>query len=63
MLQKELDSIQDEHLINTIKSILAFAKSKSGGAILEPFSIGDYQKRAEQSEEDTRIGRFLDIDD
>ena len=28
LIQKELESVRDEHLINSIKSILAFAKSK-----------------------------------
>jgi predicted RND superfamily exporter protein len=63
MIQEELDSVQDEHLINAIKSILAFAKSKNDGTIFESFSIADYQKRAEQSEEDIRMGRFVNIDD
>jgi hypothetical protein len=63
MIQEELESVQDENLINAVKSILAFAKSKSDGTIFEPFSIADYQKRAEQSEEDIRMGRYVNIDD
>jgi hypothetical protein len=43
--------------------MLAFTKSKNSDTILQPFSIADYQKRAEKSEEDVRMERFLDIDD
>lgn len=63
MIQKELESVQDEHLINSIKSILAFAKSKKNIPTLKPFSVEEYRKRAEISEEDIKMGRFVNIDD
>lgn len=63
MIQKELESVHDEHLINSIKSILAFARSKKDVSSLQPFSIAEYRNRAEISEEDIRMKRFVNIDD
>jgi len=62
-IQKELELIQDENLINSIKSILAFAKTQKSTAHLSPFTVDEYKKRAEQSEQDIILGRFTDVDD
>ena len=62
-IQKELELIQDENLINSIKSLLAFAKKQKTAAVLSPFTVDEYKKRAEQSEQDIKLGRFIDVDD
>lgn len=61
-IQKELELIQDENLINSIKSLLAFAKKQKTAAVLSPFTVDEYKKRAEQSEQDIKMGRFIDVD-
>lgn len=62
-IQKDLELIADENLINSIKSILEFAKKQKKDIVFKPFSIEEYKKRAEQSEEDIKMGRFINIDD
>ena len=62
-IQKELELIQDENLIFSIKSLLGYAKKQKQQTFLEPFSIENYKKRAEQSEEDIKFKRFVNIDD
>lgn len=61
--QKELELIQDENLINSIKSILAYAKKQKENTLFKPFSIEEYKKRAEQSEIDIKMGKFINVDD
>ncbi len=62
-IQKDLKLIADENLINSIKSILKFTKKKKSDIVCKPFSVEEYKKRAEQSEEDIKMGRFINIDD
>lgn len=62
-IQKDLELMQDENLISTIKSLLAFAKTEKMKNQFMPLSIEDYKNRAEQSEEDIKMGRFINIDD
>ncbi len=62
-IQKELELVYDENLINSIKSLLAYAKGQKQNVTLKPFSVEEYRKRAEQSEEDIKMGRFINIDD
>ncbi len=62
-IQKDLELIADENLINSIKSILEFAKKQKNDIVFKPFSVEEYKKRAEQSEEDIKMGRFINIDD
>ena len=62
-IQKDLELITDENLINSIKSILEFAKKQKNDIVFKPFSVEEYKKRAEQSEEDIKMGRFINIDD
>ena len=42
-IQKELEFVKDEHLINSIKSILAYAKKQKKEMHFAPFSIDEYQ--------------------
>lgn len=46
-IQKDLELIHDENLINSIKSLLAFAKKQKQNIVYNPFSIEEYKKRAE----------------
>ena len=62
-IQKDLELMQDENLISTIKTLLAFAKTQKKQSQFLPFSIEEYRNRAEQSEEDIKMGRFINIDD
>ncbi len=62
-IQKELEFVKDEHLINSIKSILAYAKKQKSDKHFAPFSIDEYKKKAALSEEDIITGRFVNIDD
>lgn len=62
-IQKELELIHDENLINAIKSLLAFAKRQKEHVVFLPFSVEEYKKRAAQSEEDIKMGRFINVDD
>jgi hypothetical protein len=62
-IQKELELVYDENLINSIKSLLAYAKGQKQNVTFKPFSVEEYRKRAEQSEEDIKMGRFINIDD
>ena len=62
-IQKDLELMQDENLISTIKTLLAFAKTQKKQNQFLPFSIEEYRNRAEQSEEDIKMGRFINIDD
>ncbi len=55
--------MQDENLISTIKSLLAFVKTEKMKNHFMPFSTEEYKNRAEQSEEDIKMGRFINIDD
>jgi len=62
-IQQELELIHDENLINSIKSILAFAKKQKSATLFNPFTVEEYKKRAEQSEQDIKMGRFIDVDE
>ncbi len=62
-LQKDLELVQDENLINSIKSILAFAKEQRNNVVFQPFSFQEYVSRAVQSEQDIKFGRFINVDD
>lgn len=62
-IQKELELVQDENLIFSIKSLLVYAKKQVQKSFLEPFSIENYKKRARQSDDDIKFKRFVNIDD
>jgi hypothetical protein len=61
-IKKELDEIQDENLIKTIKSLLNFAKDKKYESGLKPMSITQYRARANASERDIKKGKLKDIE-
>lgn len=62
-IQKDLELIHDENLINSIKSLLDFAKKQKQIIAFKPFSVDEYKQRAIQSEEDIKMGRFINVDD
>ncbi len=62
LIKKELEEIQDESLIQTIKSLLKFARKKSYESGLNPMAVKEYQARAEASENDIQAGRVKDIE-
>jgi DNA-binding transcriptional regulator YhcF (GntR family) len=61
-ITKELEEIQDESLIQTIKSLLKFARKKSYESRLKPMTIKEYKSRAEASEKDIKAGRVKKIE-
>ncbi len=62
-IQKDLELIKDENLINSIKSILLNAKNNILEQKFKPISVEEYKKRAEHSEEDIKMGRIVNVDD
>ena len=50
LLKKELDRINDEHLINAIKEIIKFSNQKQEEEILKPFTKKQVISRALVSE-------------
>ena len=61
-IKRELEEIQDESLIQTIKSLLKFARKKTYESRLKPMTIKEYRGRAEASEKDIKAGRVKDIE-
>ena len=61
-IKRELEEIQDESLIQTIKSILKFARKKNYESKLKPMTLKKYKSRAEASEKDIKAGRIKDIE-
>ena len=62
-LKKELDKIEDESLIQAIKSLLSFAKKRDYELHLKPMTIEEYKARIESSENDIKEGRVINIED
>ncbi len=61
-IKKELEEIQDESLIQTIKSILKFARKKNYESRLKPMTTKEYRASAVASEKDIKAGRVKDIE-
>jgi hypothetical protein len=62
ILKKELEEIEDESLIQTLKSILKFARKKSYESKLKPMNVKEYLTRAKASEKNIKAGKFKDIE-
>ena len=62
-LKKELDSIEDENLLNAIHELLAYAKKKTVRERLVPMSIEEFRRRAEESEHAVSEGRIESVED
>ena len=50
-------------LLVQLNQYLRLQKKQKSNIVFKPFSIDEYKKRAEQSEDDIKMGRFIDIDD
>ena len=62
-IKKELEELNDEALVEAIKKLLKFAKTKPPGKLYNPITEEDYIKRAMVAEEDIKYNRLTDIDD
>ena len=58
----ELEELKDEALIETIKTLLSFARQCIYESNIKPISTEEYKNRALKSDEDIKIGRIIDID-
>lgn len=62
-IQKDLELLHDENIINSIKSLLSFAKKEKATQVLKSFTLDEYKERANLSEKDIKAGRLINIDD
>ncbi len=62
IIKKELEEMQDESLVQTIKSLLKFAHKKTYESTLKPMTTAQYRARATASEKDIKAGRVKDIE-
>ncbi len=61
-ISRQLEMMNDEQLIEAIKKIMAFARTKSYEADLKPMSRDELIKRALQSNDDIANGRTEDVE-
>lgn len=52
LLKKEVEKINDEHLLNAIKELIKFACQKNEDELLKPFAQEEIILRAQESEKD-----------
>ena len=62
LLKKELDKIEDEHLIKAIKELLKYASVRAEDRVLKPFTSKQLVKRAKISEKNIKEGNFKSIE-
>ncbi len=60
-IKKQLDSINDEHLIRAISEMIKYAKSSKTDSLLKPFTKSQVTKRALQSETDIKEGKITSL--
>lgn len=61
-IKHDLEELHDESLIETIKTLLNFARQRIYESGIKPISVEEYKNRALKSEEDIKMGRITDID-
>lgn len=61
LLKKQLDKINDLHLLNAIKEMIKFANQKQEENVLLPFTQQQLISRAKQSEKNIEQGQFESI--
>ena len=61
-IKHDLEELHDESLIETIKTLLSFARQRIYESGIKPISVEEYKNRALKSEEDIKMGRITDID-
>jgi len=62
LLKKELDKIEDEQLIKTIKELLKYANQSNEKRILKPFTEKQLIKRAKTSEKNIKSGSYTSVE-
>jgi hypothetical protein len=60
-IKRELEDLHDENLIETIKTLLSFARQRIYESGIKPISVEEYKNRALKSEEDIKMGGITDI--
>ena len=60
-IKKELDNIQDKHLIKAIHEMIKYAKSSKEDHVLKPFTKEQIIERALKSEDDIKNGRVTTL--
>ena len=58
-IKSELDKVQDIHLVEAIKNLLAYGKAKRYEAKLEPMSKADFYSRNELSRKSIETGELI----
>ena len=61
LLKKQLDKINDRHLLNAIREMIKFANQKQEENVLLPFTQQQLISRAKQSEKNIEQGQFESI--
>jgi hypothetical protein len=61
-IKKELDDLQDEYLVETIKNVLSMARSTTYSSGVKLLTIEEYRESAERSEKDITEGRIKSIE-
>jgi len=62
-IKNDLEELHDEKLIETVKSLLDFARKRIFESSLTPMRLEEYVERALKSEADIKHGRLTDADD
>lgn len=62
-IKHDLEELHDEKLIETVKTLLDFARKNRFEAGLRPMSVEEYKQRALKSESDIENGRVTDVND
>lgn len=61
LLKKEIEKINDEHLLNAIKELIKFARQKNEDELLKPFTQKEVISRAQQSEKDISQKKYTPV--
>ncbi|MBI3189757.1 MAG: hypothetical protein HYZ33_03820 [Ignavibacteriales bacterium] len=62
-IKKEIESVEDENLLNAIRELLVYAKKKSVREQFVPMSLEEFRRRAEESERAIREGNVISIEE
>ena len=62
-IKHDLEELHDEKLIETVKTLLDFARKRIYESGLKPMSLEEYKERALKSEDDIKNGRVSDATD
>ncbi len=62
-IKHDLEELHDEKLIETVKTLLDFARKSQFEAGLKPMYVEEYKQRALKSESDIENERVTDVND